>query len=413
MAEREPANDDAWIEKVVKIAGALGMNPMRTRWKLLRWQERRRQAARRREQTVEHIRYQHKTCDVCGAVQDRDEKTCSGCGAKLGRREFQVLRRVGLAVPQALSISTLLALAFIAVHVRVLIAAGGGIGSPPVGLLFDFGGHWPPAVAGEPWRLVTAMFLHAGLWHLAFNLLAIAMIGPRVETLYGRLTMLFLFIASGTLASVGSGAFGPDAVGIGASGGVMGLIGAMAGYGHRDGTWAGRTLRNDMLKWSAYTFIFGFFIGADNWAHLFGGIVGAAFGYAVRPARWSAPSLMAVRALAGLIGVVVAIGALVIIFTRVPTPQTVTGYELSYEPYASVCRRHFDGDHAGARRELEAVMAKHETYDFPPEDPVASMCDALLMMRESCRSGSAALDAETCRLVERAFGDFNETPRAN
>ena len=39
---------DAWIEKVVNVAGHLGFNKMRLRWKLIRWQENRRKAARRR-----------------------------------------------------------------------------------------------------------------------------------------------------------------------------------------------------------------------------------------------------------------------------------------------------------------------------------------------------------------------------
>jgi len=439
MAEREP--DDEWIEKVVKLGSAFGMNPMRTRWKLIRWQERRRKAARRREQQVDHVRYQHKTCDTCGAVQDRHETTCSRCEAKLGRRGVQVLRRIGVGVPEALSISTLLALALIGVYVRVLAAAGGGLGSPPVDLLFQFGGHWPAAVADEPWRLVTAMFLHAGLWHLAFNLLAIAMIGPRIESLYGRMTMLCLFVATGTLAGVGSGAIGLDGVGVGASGGVMGLIGVAAGYGHRQGTWVGRTLRNDMLKWSAYTLLFGFFINADNWAHAFGGVTGAIFGYLVRPERWKVPALVPLRAFVELAGAVAAVGALVIIFTRTPSAaDRFAEPRPTYEPYAKICRLHFAGDRVAARGAFDALekrpsalvaedsaagrqwrRSKEASEIFPGDDPVAVMCENLLVTRQWCRDGrfddrgsgaSASPLPELCATIESAFGDFAEQPRS-
>src|SRR5262249_7028626 len=157
---------------------------------------------RRREQWVTHVRYQHKTCPECGAVQDRDEKVCTACGAALTRRGIQVLQRIGLTTPQVLSMSTLVTLAILGVYLRVWIAAGGGLGSPSAPLLRDFGGHWPPDTAEQPWRLVTAIFLHAGLWHLGFNLLAIATIGPRVEALYGRLTMLMVFVVTGTLANL-------------------------------------------------------------------------------------------------------------------------------------------------------------------------------------------------------------------
>jgi len=392
-------DDDEWIEKVVKVAAALGMNPMRTRWKLRRWQERRRQNARRREQQVEHIRYAHKTCDVCGAVQDRDETVCSRCNAKLGRREVQVLRRIGLAMPVAISASTLVGVSLVAVYVRVLVASGGGLGAPPIDVLIHFGGHWPPLVSEEPWRLLTSIFLHAGLWHLAFNMIAIAMVGPRVESAYGRGTLIFLLLATGILANVGSGLAGLAGVGVGASGGVMGLIGAMAGHGHRVGTWAGRALRNDMLKWSGYTILFGFFVHADNWAHLFGGLVGAAFGYAVSPERWRATA----RVIAGVVGILLAVGALAIIFTRGPVPPPKTEYELSYAPYAKVCRKYFDGDHEGARNDL-LPLAPRDTS----ARAIERMCVAFLVARDQCRT--SATDRQGCELIEHAFGSFKERP---
>src|SRR5579859_7941352 len=75
-------DDDAWIEKVVEVAGSLGFNKMRLRWKLLRWSENRRKSRRRREQWFTHVRYEHKTCPECGAVHDKAEPVCTRCGAK-------------------------------------------------------------------------------------------------------------------------------------------------------------------------------------------------------------------------------------------------------------------------------------------------------------------------------------------
>ncbi|HEX8108350.1 MAG TPA: rhomboid family intramembrane serine protease [Kofleriaceae bacterium] len=348
----KPAPDpdpDVWIEKVVSVAGALGMNPVRVRWKLIRWQEGRRRAQRRREQWVTHVRYQHKTCPTCGAVQDRDEKVCTACGAALTRRGVQVLQRIGLAAPELISMSTLLALALLGVYLRAWIAAGGGLRSPGLEVLRAFGGHWRAGTAEEPWRLVTAIFLHAGLWHLGFNLLAIASIGPRIEALYGRLTMLMLFVITGALANLGSDRMGLYGVGIGASGGVMGLIGAAAGYGQRQGTAGGRALRNAMLQWSVYTFVFGFWVHADNWAHAFGLVTGAVFGYAVRPAAWSHPRLLPVRVLGKLVGAAGAIAALAIIFTRMPPPPP--------EPRSDRAAAATDADDVGASPATRATPA--------------------------------------------------------
>lgn len=425
----EPEND-AWIEKVVKITTALGMNPTRTRWKLIRWQERRRKAARQREQTALHVGYKHKTCDECGSVQDREATTCSRCDAKLGGHTLQVARRIGL-IPRSVSVSVVLALVMIGVYVRVLAAAGGGLGSPSSYLLIDFGGHYPPLISDEPWRWVTAIFLHAGLWHLGFNLIAIGSVGPRIEELYGRLTMLFLLVATGTLANIGSGATGLVGVGIGASGGIMGLIGVAAGYGQRLGTAAGRELRNDMLRWTAYAMVFGFFLGADNRAHAFGAVVGATFGFTVAPRQWNARRLLPVRAILQLAGGVATIGAIAIIFTREPKPDE----EKTYEPYENICRRFFDGDAAGARVAFDAIAGDivadvpHKTktgYEYRKsrdaaeiygtDDPVAAMCENFLIMREWCRSGAAtrasASFTENCPFIERSFGSFPEQPQA-
>ena len=324
MTERRES-DDAWIEKVVKVAGALGFNPMRTRWKLIRWQDGRRKAARQREQKIVHLRYRHKTCSRCGAVQDRDEAVCTACRATLTSHRVQVLQRLAGMAPESLSVSAVLAAAVLAVYARIWVAGGGGLASPSSTLLVAFGGRWAPYTADEPWRLLTAVFLHAGLWHLAFNLLALATIGPVIEGLYGRLTMLGIFVVTGTLANLGSELVGLAGVGIGASGGIMGLVGVAAGYGQRVGTGGGRALRDRMLKWAAYTMLFGFAVNADHWAHGFGFLLGAVFGYAVRIEVWPRSALLGARVLVQLVGTAGAVGALALIFTRSAPAPLETG----------------------------------------------------------------------------------------
>lgn len=411
---------DAWIEKVVSVASALGMNPVRVRWKLIRWQESRRRAQRRREQWFTHVRYQHKTCPECGHVQDRDEKVCTACGAALTRRGGQVLQRIGLTAPELISMSTLLALVMLGVYLRVWLAAGGGLRSPGFDVLRAFGGHWSTGTTEEPWRLVTAIFLHAGLWHLGFNLLAIASIGPRIEALYGRLTMLMLFVVTGALANLGSDEMGLWGVGIGASGGVMGLIGAAAGYGQRQDTAAGRALRNAMLQWSAYTFVYGFWLHADNWAHLFGLVIGAVFGYAVRPATWSHPRLRPVRALGKLIGAAGAVGALAIIFTRTPPPPPESRADRAVAAdddddteasgnlvrMVGMCRAYAGGDRASAAAAGSGLGSGLDAATME------QICDGIYDLRERCRGGqggqggSNAADAND-RETLRAFCDAN------
>jgi rhomboid protease GluP len=430
--EPEPQRDGRdWIDTVADLSKWIGLNPVRVRWKLANWRRRRGHAQRRREQHALHVRYQHKTCDSCGAVQDRDATVCSRCGERLGGRRFQVLRRMGILAPQWLSMSSLLGFAFVLAFARVLLASQGGFGDvfglkPTV--LFEHGGNFAPAIAlGEYWRWLTACFLHGGLIHLGFNLFALAVVGPQVESLYGRLQMLFLFVATGVVASIGSTSVGPVAVGIGASGGIMGLVGVAAGWGHREGTTLGHTLRNDMLKWSAYVFIFGFFIGADNWAHLFGLLAGLAFGYSVRPRTWKTRGFAPLRAAAGVVGAVAAIAALGLIVR--PPGMTAAGMDEAagrkemarrLEPYAEMCRLHWQGDDAGAlerMRALNGAAGKDDAAELRP------LCDGFISMRNQCRSGAEpppelgapGPDAREqwsayCEAVEEAFASAPALP---
>ncbi len=200
-----------WIEPVTQIAASLGLNPVRVRWKLRAVQNRWNRSKRRMTQRAEHIRYQHKTCRECGAVQDHAAKLCTSCGERLTSRTWQMLQRIGVRSPQLLSMSSLLGTALVIIYGRMIFATTtGDYFSFDAQLLIRFGGTWAPAIeSGQWWRYTTAIFLHAGLWHLGFNLIALTIIGPPVEELYGRLQTLFAFMLTGILANVGSHLISP------------------------------------------------------------------------------------------------------------------------------------------------------------------------------------------------------------
>ena len=82
---------------------------------------------------------------------------------------------------------------------------------------------------GEVWRLVTPIFLHADLWHLAFNMLVLWWAGSRVEELYGKREFTIFYLASGTFANVltlslQAAGIVPVALALGASGAVTAVI---------------------------------------------------------------------------------------------------------------------------------------------------------------------------------------------
>ena len=275
-----------WGETLVKVAGALGFNETKLRWKLQIWRRNRARKQRGSDHVVRHIKYEHKVCPACGQLNDQGEDTCTSCDEALAGRKMEVLHRIGLSLPGGLSVSAILGLLLALVYVRLIMAEwpNAGILSLNVETLIRHGGHWRPMVVeGQYWRWLTCIFLHAGLWHIGFNLFALSQIGPAVEQVFGRGRMLMLFVATGLCGSVVSHLWGLGGVGIGASGAVMGLCGVAGGWGHRDGTTVGRQIRATMIKWAAYTILFGFFINADNAAHLGGFVSGLLVGFALQP----------------------------------------------------------------------------------------------------------------------------------
>jgi len=103
-------------------------------------------------------------------------------------------------------------------------------GDPRHSPLVDVGGFWSPAILdGEVWRLVTPLFLHAGIWHLFCNMLVLYFIGSRLEELYGRWEFLAIYLVSGIFASAvklgletaGVGMVVPS---LGASGAISALV---------------------------------------------------------------------------------------------------------------------------------------------------------------------------------------------
>jgi membrane associated rhomboid family serine protease len=88
----------------------------------------------------------------------------------------------------------------------------------------------PALILTRPWTVVTYMFLHAGLWHLAFNMLALYFFGPRVESRLGSRHFLSLYGISGLVGALASLAFTPHAAIVGASGAIFGVMLGYARY---------------------------------------------------------------------------------------------------------------------------------------------------------------------------------------
>ncbi len=280
----EPPSD--WIDWLTDIAGFFGMNKVKIRWKLMTWRDSWGQSKQRAVNTAEEVRYRHKVCPHCGTLQDQGRQTCLNCGKLLLPHWLEMLKRLGIGLPQVQSVSSLLSLTMILIYLRMVFFQGpSGVITFDADTLIHFGAHWREATeAGQFWRISTAIFLHGGLMHIAFNLFALMQVGPMVEQIFGRGRTIFLFMVTGIIGNIAS-EMAMNVLAIGASGAIMGLIGVAAGWGQRDGTRMGHTIRDQMVKWLVYTVLFGFVVHADNAAHIGGFVSGALFGYLYKP-RW-------------------------------------------------------------------------------------------------------------------------------
>ena len=127
---------------------------------------------------------------------------------------------------------------------------------------------------GEVYRLVSYMFLHAGIIHIFFNMYSLYIVGPRVEDFYGKWKFLLIYLFSGISGGLLSVAMNGDVVSVGASGAIFGLFGALLYFGYNYRGYIGSMIKSQILPIVIYNLIIGFFIsGIDMWGHV-GGLIG-------------------------------------------------------------------------------------------------------------------------------------------
>jgi rhomboid protease GluP len=185
--------------------------------------------------------------------------------------------------------------------------------------LLGLGASYPPATLGEHrWEtLLTACFLHGGIPHITFNMLALWQAGPLVERAVGSARMAPMYLAAGVfgyMLSVEQALASRTAVlSVGASGAISGVIAAAFVVGWRAQGWKG-PLTQAMGRWLGFVVVFGLLMNLggghiDNSAHIGGAVAGAVVARAWRrgyrpTSQGTAASLaLCVTALAVSIGV--------------------------------------------------------------------------------------------------------------
>jgi rhomboid protease GluP len=258
-------------------------------------------------------------CRNCGALVGATEPSCSLCGApktsagaaaaqpqtpqQAYDHETVRFARAILSRPYIFTIVFLIANIF----VFLLTSQSGAIENPSV--LIRYGAKVNAYIdhQHEWWRFVTPIFLHGGISHLLMNMYGLWVIGPYVEKLYGSAKFVVFWVLTGVAGVVASylsvqpgihnaGPLGrflfksQDAVSVGASGALFGLIGVLFVFGikfrHELPEGFKRAFGTGMLP----TILLNIFIGyaipvIDNAAHMGGLVMGALLALAVNYKR--------------------------------------------------------------------------------------------------------------------------------
>lgn len=173
-------------------------------------------------------------------------------------------------------------LAIIAVNVLLFLVAtalGGGLFKINPEVMIRLGTDYSPlTLAGQWWRLLTSIFLHFGLLHIALNMWALYANGRVAERIFGSIRYLVIYLVAGLTGSVVSLLWHPVVNGAGASGAIFGILGALlAFFLKREGGVPASVIKAQLTSVSIFV---GYSLlnaarvqGIDNAAHL-GGLLG-------------------------------------------------------------------------------------------------------------------------------------------
>lgn len=128
------------------------------------------------------------------------------------------------------SMITLILIALNLIVYILMVFSGVNFFAPTAADILTWGGCSDATIlSGEPWRLVTAMFVHFGILHLLMNLYALYDLGKTLEAIVGKARFILAYLATGIFGGLVSQIWhlGTYSVEAGASGGVFGIIGVL------------------------------------------------------------------------------------------------------------------------------------------------------------------------------------------
>jgi rhomboid protease GluP len=221
-------------------------------------------------------------CPRCRRLIGSSESSCSWCGAKRPGSWWQATAWTRNALEGDWLVRAVITANVVFYILSLLLGAGsGGHGNPfslfspsQTGLLLlGATGTIPIDQYHRGWTLLSANYLHGGILHIIFNLMALRQIAPWVIREYGPSRMFIIYTLGGVCGFWLSYAAGVPLT-IGASASICGLIGSLLYYGKSRGGAYGSAVYREVSGWVMGLGLIGLVLpGINNWAHA-GGIVG-------------------------------------------------------------------------------------------------------------------------------------------
>jgi rhomboid protease GluP len=172
----------------------------------------------------------------------------------------------------------------VAVFIAMALAGVSMLDNPSWQDLVHWGANFGPlTVSGQWWRLLTCIFVHGGLLHIAFNMWCLWDLGRLAESVYGHWTFALVYLIAGLSASLASLIWNPVILSVGASGAIFGIAGALIASFYLGEFSLPRAAMTGMLR-SVVVFVgYNLFFGAviartDNAAHIGGLLMGLLLG---------------------------------------------------------------------------------------------------------------------------------------
>jgi len=220
-------------------------------------------------------------CPRCRHLIGSVETVCSWCGTSRANPWWKVMAWTRGSLGNDWLVQSIIAANIVFFIFSLVLTRQHSFTLNPLGLLapgqtslllLGATGTIPVYEFGRFWTLLTANYLHGGILHIVFNLLAFRQIAPWVSREYGDSRMFTIYTLGGVGGYVLSYLAGIPFT-IGASAALCALIGSLLYYGKSRGGTYGTMVYREVGGWVVSLFLFGFIVpGINNWAHG-GGII--------------------------------------------------------------------------------------------------------------------------------------------